>query len=123
MSDLVKVKAKKPGFVDGQYRMIGDVFEIDADLFSDFWLELADEPVLDQSQEAEIARREGRQAALSNLGDALAGNPIASAGGQFDGMSDDALAAYYETVMGEKPHHAAKRETLIAKITEKLNAD
>lgn len=40
-----------------------------------------------------------------------------------DGMTDEELSAHYATVMGEKPHHAAKRDTLIAKITEKLNAD
>lgn len=108
MSDLVKVKAKKPGFVDGQYRAIGDVFEVDAEMFSDFWMDLADEPVQEQSQEAVAARAENAGAAPAE---------------QFGSMSDEALAAYFETVMGEKPHHAAKRETLIAKITDKLNAD
>lgn len=33
-------------------------------------------------------------------------------------MDDDEFAAFYESVTGKKPHHAAKRETLIAKLRE-----
>ena len=48
-----------------------------------------------------------------------------ASGGEMDmaTMSDEDLRAYYELVLGEKPHHAAKRETLIERITAKLNED
>lgn len=124
MSDPIKVKATKPGFYDNAYRKVGDVFLVTSDMFEEFWMEEADAPVQEQSQEALKAQRENRESALQDLGDALAGNPSAAApSAQFDSMSDADLAAYYETVLGEKPARAAKRETLIAKITDKLNAD
>jgi hypothetical protein len=31
-------------------------------------------------------------------------------------MSNEDFAAYYESAMGKKPHHASKRETLIEKL-------
>lgn len=122
MSDKIKVKATKPGFYDNGYRKVGDVFEVDADLFSDFWMEK--EPVLpvhDQSQETKVAERENANAAIEDLGNILAGNPVA-AGGNMADMSDDDLRSYFAQVMGEKAGNR-KRETLIAEITEKLNAD
>ncbi len=121
MSDM-KVKATKPGVYGGALRKPGDVFMIDADQFSKRWMEEEDSaPIQAHNQEQEKAYRENAEAALTDLGNALAGNP--SAAGDMDSMSDDSLAAYYEQVMGEKPHARAKRETLIDKITEKLNAD
>lgn len=122
MSDKIKVKATKPGFYDNGYRKVGDVFEVEADLFSDFWMEK--EPVLpvqDQSQEAKVAQRENANAAIEDLGNILAGNPVA-AGGNMADMSDEDLRSYFAQVMGEKAGNR-KRETLIAEITEKLNAD
>ncbi|KKX25301.1 hypothetical protein [Rhizobium sp. LC145] len=35
-----------------------------------------------------------------------------------DGLSDDELRAAIEAATGKKPHHAAKRETLIARLAE-----
>ena len=122
MSDKIKVKAIKPGFYDNGYHKVGDVFEVEADLFSDFWMEK--EPVLpvhDQSQETKVAERENANAAIEDLGNILAGNPVA-AGGNMADMSDDDLRSYFAQVMGEKAGNR-KRETLIAEITEKLNAD
>ena len=122
MSDKIKVKATKPGFYDNGYRKVGDVFEVDADLFSDFWMEKELVlPVHDQSQEAKVAERENANAAIEDLGNILAGNPVA-AGGNMADMSDDDLRSYFAQVMGEKAGNR-KRETLIAEITEKLNAD
>lgn len=122
MSDKIKVKATKPGFYDNGYRKVGDVFEVDADLFTDFWMEK--EPVLpvqDQSQEAKVAELGNANAAIEDLGNILAGNPVA-AGGNMADMSDDDLRDYFSQVMGEKAGNR-KRETMIAEITEKLNAD
>lgn len=122
MSDKIKVKATKPGFYDNGYRKVGDVFEVDADLFSDFWMEKESVlPVHDQSQETKVAERENANAAIEDLGNILAGNPVA-AGGNMADMSDDDLRSYFAQVMGEKAGNR-KRETLIAEITEKLNAD
>ena len=98
------------------------MFEVEPDLFTDFWMEK--EPVLpvqDQSQEAKVAERENANAAIEDLGNLLAGNPVA-AGGNMADMSDDDLRGYFAEVMGEKAGNR-KRETLIAEITEKLNAD
>lgn len=122
MSDKIKVKATKPGFYDNGYRKVGDVFEVEADMFTDFWMEK--EPVLpvqDQSQETKVAERENAQAAIEDLGNILAGNPVA-AGGNMADMSDDDLRSYFSQVMGEKAGNR-KRETMISEITEKLNAD
>lgn len=122
MSDKIKVKATKPGFYDNGYRKVGDVFEVDADLFSDFWMEKESVlPVHDQSQEAKVAELGNANAAIEDLGNILAGNPVA-AGGNMADMSDDDLRAYFAEVMGEKAGNR-KRETMIAEITEKLNAD
>lgn len=122
MSDKIKVKAAKPGFYDNGYRKLGDVFEVEADLFSDFWMEKESVlPVHDQSQETKVAERENANAAIEDLGNLLAGNPVA-AGGNMADMSDYDLRAYFAEVMGEKAGNR-KRETLIAEITEKLNAD
>jgi hypothetical protein len=78
-------------------------FRIEAGLFSGRWMR--------EATEAEVIEATGQSPE--------------QAGGAKDmaAMSDDELRAHYETVMGEKPHHAAKRETLITKITDKLNAD
>jgi hypothetical protein len=35
-----------------------------------------------------------------------------------DGLSDDKLRAAIEAATGKKPHHAAKRETLLARLNE-----
>ena len=122
MSDKIKVKATKPGFYDNGYRKVGDVFEVEADLFSDFWMEKESVlPVHDQSQETKVAERENANAAIEDLGNILAGNPVA-AGGNMADMSDDDLRSYFAQVMGEKAGNR-KRETMIAEITEKLNAD
>lgn len=56
------------------------------------------------------------------LGEEPEGEPV-TGGGDMGAMSDDELRAHYEAVMGEKAHHAAKRDTLIDRITAKLNAD
>ena len=122
MSDKIKVKAIKPGFYDNGYRKVGDVFEVEPDLFTDFWMEK--EPVLpvhDQSQETKVAELGNANAAIEDLGNILAGNPVA-AGGNMADMSDDDLRSYFAQVMGEKAGNR-KRETMISEITEKLNAD
>lgn len=80
-------------------------FQIDPSLFSSRWMRKA--------QKAEVNE------ALGEDDDQAEPSPAAS----MDEMSDDELAAHYEVVMGKKPHHAAKRETLIEQITEKLNDD
>lgn len=119
MSDRIKVKAIKPGFIDSAYRAVGDVFEVEKGAFSDFWMQKEeDERTISQSAEADIARRENAGAALDRLGNQLAGNPV-----DMDAMTDEELNLHYQTVMGEKPHHSAKRETLIDKITAKLSED
>lgn len=143
----VKVKAIKTGFYDNIVRNEGDVFLVDADLFSKEWMEKeAATPVLDNSQEAKKARRENAVAAIDDLGQALAGNPEAGAasvsGNQdadaataanaapasatgnsdLDGLSDDDLRKRYRDVIGDAAGNR-KRETMIADITEKLNAD
>ncbi len=41
--------------------------------------------------------------------------PIAGEG-DLDAMTDEELAAAYEAAMGKKPHHKAKRETIIAQM-------
>lgn len=117
----MKVKATKPGVYNGAYRHVGDVFTIDAAMFSDRWMEEEKaSPVQEMSQEAQKAQRENAEFALQSLGNALAGNP--SAAGDLDSMTDEGLEAYYEQVMGQKAGNA-KRETLIKRITDKLNAD
>ncbi|MTH65072.1 hypothetical protein [Paracoccus shanxieyensis] len=129
MSDI-KVKAVKPGLYGGAYRKVGDVFLIASkDDFSKRWMEMEDRsPVQETSQEAQKAYRENATAELDNLGNALAGNPSAapegpaSSASNFDGMDDDALAAYYGEIIGEKPGNM-KRETMIKRISDKLNAD
>lgn len=78
-------------------------FQIEAGLFSERWMRTADP--------AEVQEAMGQGAV-----------PAGSAKDMAQ-MSDDELRAHYEVVMGEKSHHAAKRETLIDRITEKLNAD
>lgn len=80
-------------------------FCIEAGLFSERWM---------------------REATPDEVREATGQDPEATpAGGAKDmaEMSDDELRAHYETVMGEKPHHAMKRETMIERITDKLNAD
>lgn len=117
----MKVKAIKPGVYDGAYRNVGDVFTIDAAMFSKRWMEEEKaSPVQEQSQEAKKAQRENAEASLEALGNALAGNP--SAPGDLEAMSDDGLRAHYEMVTREKAGNA-KRETLIKRLTERLNAD
>lgn len=80
-------------------------FRIEARLFSDRWMR--------EATRAEVFEATGQSPYPEPVGGAV----------DMADMSDDALRAHYETVLGEKPHHAAKRETLIDRITEKLNAD
>lgn len=109
MPDLVKVTAIKRGFYANALRDAGDVFEVEPAAFSAFWMKKATAPVAEVSIEAEMARREAASAAgpIDNL----------------DDMPDEALAAHYAQVMGERPHHNLKRETLIERIAAKLNED
>lgn len=126
MSDQMKVMATKPGVYGGAYRKPGDVFTIEPSQFSKRWMKEEDAaPVQAHNQEQEKAYRENAQAALTELGNELAGNPSAagSTNSGLDALSDDELRARYEDVMGEKAHHNAGRATLIARMTEKLNAD
>jgi len=78
-------------------------FRIEAGLFSERWMR--------EATEAEVFEATGQSP-----------EPASEAKDMAD-MSDDELRAHYETVMGEKPHHAMKRETMIERVTEKLNAD
>ncbi len=81
-------------------------FQVEREMFTDYWM---------------------REAKAGEIREALGGDEIdlepPAPAKAMDDMTDEELAAHYEAVMGEKPHHAAKRETLIAKITDKLNAD
>lgn len=80
-------------------------FQVERELFTDYWM---------------------RKATPAELREALGGDPAPAEPAPVKAlgdMTDDELAVHYEAVMGERPHHAAKRETLVAKITEKLNAD
>lgn len=121
MSDLIKVKATKPGVYADAYRSAGDVFMVEPKFFSSRWMEKdAASPIQEQSQEAKKAQRENAEAAIEALGNALAGNPTAP--GDLDAMTDDALRAHYEVVTREKAGNA-KRETLIKRLTDRLNAD
>lgn len=80
-------------------------FQIEAGLFSERWMR--------EATPAEVCEATGQAPEATPTGGAK----------DMAEMSDDELRAHYEVVMGEKPHHAAKRETLIERITEKLNAD
>lgn len=80
-------------------------FQIESGLFSSRWM---------------------REARPGEVREALGEEPqpvAAGGGGDMGTMSDDELRAHYEAIMGEKAHHAAKRDTLIDRITAKLNAD
>lgn len=61
------------------------------------------------ADEAGVAITEGAQAVI---GDQPVGNDL-------DSLSDDDLRARYQDVLGEKPHHAAGRATMIARIADK----
>ena len=77
-----------------------------------------------QIEERLFSRRWMRKAKPEEL--AAAGVPEAEGADDpvaLEDLDDDKLRERYELVLGEKPHHAAKRETLIQKITDKLNAD
>lgn len=80
-------------------------FRIEAGLFSERWM---------------------RKATPAEVFEATGQSPEPeAAGGAVDmaDMPDEVLRAHYETVMGEKPDHAMKRETMIERITDRLNAD
>ncbi|WGR61446.1 hypothetical protein E3U26_12385 [Paracoccus ferrooxidans] len=80
-------------------------FRIEAGLFSERWM---------------------REATPAEVREATGGGPepeLAPTAKGMDAMTDDELRAHYETVLGEKPHHAMKRETMIERVTERLNAD
>lgn len=80
-------------------------FQIERELFTDYWMR--------EAKPAEVREALGDDHEPAEPAPAKA----------MDDMTDEELAVHYELVLGEKPHHAAKRETLIAKITDKLNAD
>lgn len=80
-------------------------FRIEAGLFSERWMR--------EATPAEVFEATGRSQEDEATGGA----------GDMADMPDEVLRAHYETVMGEKPHHAMKRETMIERVTEKLNAD
>jgi len=68
-----------------------------------------------------FSRRWMERAKPRDVAEALDGDGAAAVA--LDDMSDAALRERYAEVMGEKAHRAAKRETLIERITDKLNED
>lgn len=61
------------------------------------------------ADEAGVAITEGAQAIIGD-------QPV---GDDLDILSDEDLRARYQDVLGEKPHHAAGRATMIARIADK----
>lgn len=111
MGDLVWAKATARGQTPDRLWHTADdpAFQIDAALWSDRWMRKA--------SKAEIEAAGGHSEVVDVDG------TTTGDGKNMDTMTDEQLRDHYEAVMGEKAHHAAGRDTMIKRITDKLNAD
>lgn len=87
----------------------GPAFQIDAGKWSDRWMR--------EATKAEIEAAGGHSEVVDVDG------TTTGDGKDMETMTDEQLRDHYEAVMGEKAHHAAGRDTMIKRITEKLNDD